>query len=327
MPNVEIMTPSPAVNALAIPQGGEIVPLANAKKAVCKVLIIEDDEFDAAITKELLERHAIRDFQVTRAKTLKAAIEVLGQNQFDITLVDMGLPDSSGLMTIREVIRASAETPIVVLTGNDDTQHALEAMQMGAQDYLPKSLLNSKSLERVVEYSIHRKTIQADLTELAYTDTLTGLMNRRVLHERWQRITARANRAKRKIGVLLIDVNKFKEVNDRFGHVAGDNLLVHIAAELRSTVRTTDLVARLSGDEFVVVLEGLRSQKELNAIRDKISFLLSDSFVTEDRAIHYSASVGGALTWPKDNEDLMSVVKRADAEMYTYKERLKRIAG
>ena len=285
-------------------------------------LVLEDDECDAAILRELLENCCSQSFSVRRAAFLKEAMRLLSRETFEFALVDMDVPDSSDLNTVREVIRANPAVPVIVLTGNDDIDTAIKALEIGAQDYLPKSQLDNRTLQRVIEYSVQRKQKEAELSIKAYFDTLTGLANRSLLYERWRRCLARSKRADCQTGVLVADIDRFRQTNDRFGHAAGDALLKDFAMKLSASVRETDVVARLGGDEFVIVLETIKSKSEIDDVRDALLGCMKNSFLFDGREIAYTASIGGAISAPKDDEDLMAVIRRADAEVYEFRTRL-----
>jgi len=287
--------------------------------ATATALVLEDDDFDAAITTELLEKFCSSQYVVKRARGLKEAIDLLRYSDINIVLVDMNVTDSSGLDTVRDILQASPNAPVLVLSGDDDLQIAIEALQLGAQDFLAKSQLDSETLQRATTYSIQRKAKEIDLTAKAYYDSLTGIANRAMLHERWGRSVARSHRADRKTGVILTDIDNFKFVNDSYGHEAGDKLLVHYSETLTKTVRTTDMVGRLGGDEFVIVLENVRGWADMRVVTNQLSALQPSSFKYGQENIGYSASMGAALSDPEDKEDLLAVLRRADAEMYKAK--------
>jgi len=288
-----------------------------------KVLLLEDDDFDAAVTRELLEKCCRQAFAVDRCKLLSEACKKLSREEFRAVLVDMNLPDSAGLETVREIHQVNPETPIVVLTGTDDANIAVAALGIGAQDYLPKTALDSRALERVIEYSVSRKQKENDLTTKAYYDSLTGLGNRALLYDRWRRGLSRSRRAERLVGVLVVDIDDFKSVNDTHGHEAGDLLLMHLSERLKTCVRNTDIVARLGGDEFVIVLENVRSKREVDGVRDKLMNNDSYSLATSGKKIAYSVSIGSAIIDPDTEEDLMHAMRAADAEMYQFKAKSK----
>jgi len=295
--------------------GGAALPLAAAGHA----LLLEDDRFFASMTRELLQNCCRRPFDVTHVTILKEAIASLSRGAYEIVLVDLNVPDSHGLDTVREVVQVNPGAPVIVLTGEDDMDVALGALSMGAQDFLSKSELNNRTLQRSIGYAIQRQQKETLLTSKAHFDCLTGLANRSLLYERWRRSLARAKRLERNVGVLIADIDRFKLVNDRHGHLAGDALLRAFSAELKSGVRESDCVARLGGDEFVVVLENVRSKEEVDSVRDTLVLSLVSQFQFEGAEIAFSASIGGALADPYEDEDLMSVLKRADAEMYEFK--------
>lgn len=279
-------------------------------------LVLEDDECDAAILRELLENCCRNRFAVKRTGLLKDATRLLARENFDFVLVDMNVPDSHDLETVREVVLADPSVPVIVLTGNDDIDLAIKALDIGAQDYLPKSQLDNRTLQRVIEYSIRRKEKEAGLSIKAHYDRLTGLANRSFLYERWRRSLVRSRRAGGKVGVLVADVDHLAKLNERFGYAMGDALLRDFSAKLTASVRETDVVARLGGDEFILVLENIESESQTNDVRKALLDRLKTPLAIDGKGIAYSASVGAAISNPEENEDLLAVLKRADADIY-----------
>src|SRR5207302_1513480 len=142
-----------------------------------------------------------------------------------------------------------------VLTGTDDEAVGLQAVQEGAQDYLVKGQVDAALLGRVIRYAIERKRGEIKLAHDAVHDPLTSLPNRTLLTDRLRMAMARSARRKSLFAVLFLDLDHFKLVNDSLGHLAGDELLVQAAARLQEAVRPGDTVARISGDEFVILCE------------------------------------------------------------------------
>lgn len=289
--------------------------MTNAKRA----LLLEDNDIDAAITCRLLEKCSHQHFDVVRCVCLSEAVEKLTHSDFDVALIDLNVPDSEGLDTVREALRAGPNTAMIVLTGSSETELAIEALEMGAQDFLPKSAISEHVLDRVIQYSVRRKNKENALAEKAYIDNLTGLGNRALLVEQWERCLGRSSRSMRKTGVLLIDINKFKQVNDEFGHNAGDILLKDVAERLKTFVRKSDLVIRLGGDEFVIVVENVRTKVEVDALRDLLMTKFGGHIRVDEDHIDYTLSVGSALSAPVDHEELTAALHRADLEMYAFK--------
>lgn len=279
------------------------------------VLIVEDDNFDAAITTELLERCSEGDFDVTRVGRLDSALDILSETEFSVALVDMGLPDSTGLISVAQIIKAYPDMPIVVLTGNESPDTALMAMRIGAQDYIPKSQLDNRTLTRVIEYAIQRKIIETEASLKADQDQITGLMSRSQLYERWRRIMARAERDRRQVGVMMININNFSAITTRHGKVIGDSLLIHVSQQLSNVVFRADLVSRLQGDEFIVVVENIQNRAEVETIREKLDSALKDDFVLDSHRIDFTATIGTTVCHPRHDDGLMSAIQRADQDM------------
>ena len=159
---------------------------------------------------------------------------------------------------------------------------------------------------------------RASLQEEATHDALTGLANRRLFDDRLQQAMHHARRYGGKVGLLFVDMDRFKDINDRHGHHVGDAVLVEVAKRLVECVRESDSVARLGGDEFVVLLDGIQGREDCRAAALKIEqALASDTLPFADRLV-ISASIGQAL-FPDDGEDEASLIQAADAAMYRSK--------
>ena len=163
-----------------------------------------------------------------------------------------------------------------------------------------------------------RKELEARLLHDAMHDALTGLPNRSMFHERLNQVLAAARRHGRKVAVLYLDLDGFKQVNDTHGHAVGDVLLQQVAGRLRRNVRAEDLVARFSGDEFGVVLESVSAADDARVVGDKLVHVLSMPFEIDGITARISASVGVSV-FPDDGDDSRSLIIRADATMYESK--------
>ncbi len=159
----------------------------------------------------------------------------------------------------------------------------------------------------------------AEMKQHAYNDVLTGLSNRRLFVESLEDRVARSRRYGHNCAVLFLDVDKLKTINDEYGHAAGDALLVRLAKILKSNIRTTDVVARIGGDEFGLLLDNMNGDQ----VADKIGILLQklarENLVHEGRKLHLGASIGYCFVGPKDTAD--GLMSRADAAMYREKDK------
>jgi diguanylate cyclase (GGDEF)-like protein len=161
-----------------------------------------------------------------------------------------------------------------------------------------------------------RKRMQEDMKRKAMHDQLTGLPNRAMFMESLERAVRKAKRRQGRFSVLFIDLDHFKQVNDTMGHAAGDRLLQAMAERLASAVRQSDLVARLAGDEFVVLIEDHKGPEEVMIVAQKVVGFLQRPVLLEWREVSISGSVGIA-SYPEDGEEVDSLVKDATTSRST----------
>lgn len=187
-----------------------------------------------------------------------------------------------------------------------NTKLRLQAEELGAA--------NARLRNEVEE----RRRSEAKITHLAHHDPLTGLPNRRLFSEHVKRAIRQAERHGKKLGVLLIDLDRFKTVNDTKGHDAGDLLLQELAVRLKHCLREGDIAARLGGDEFVVLLEDLHAPSVAAHVAKKVISVAKWPFVIDGQEFHITSSVGISL-YPADGADEQSLLKTADMAMYRSK--------
>ena len=156
-----------------------------------------------------------------------------------------------------------------------------------------------------------QQIIEANISKLARLDPLTGLCNRTSFFERLNHALAVARRHDRSIALLFLDLDRFKDVNDAFGHIAGDEVLKVIARRLDKTIRDTDAVARLGGDEFIVLAEEITNLVDVNEFGLRLLEALSEPFVLRGQECRLGASIGVAM-FPDDGEDAVALLKNAD---------------
>lgn len=169
-----------------------------------------------------------------------------------------------------------------------------------------------------VATAIERKRLHEQLQYLAQHDALTKLPNRHLLHDRLESALARARRDSTGFSLLYLDLDKFKQVNDRYGHAAGDRLLQEVAGRIRHCVREADTVARIGGDEYVVLLESVRSVEDAAVVADKIQAALTVPVDIGDHVLHTIPSIGIA-TYPAHGDTAHLLLKHADEAMYLAK--------
>lgn len=171
----------------------------------------------------------------------------------------------------------------------------------------------------IVQDITERKKSEATIQHQALYDSLTDLSNRRLFHDRLAHAMSTAHREEKLLAVCFFDLDNFKMINDNLGHAVGDELLKSVAKRLRSTMRQGDIIARISGDEFAVAIEGLSNVDELEKIVEKIRLRLSQPYRIRGHKVYTSASIGIAL-YPLDSADRDAMLRNADAAMYRAKE-------
>ena len=284
-----------------------------------KVLLVEDNDIDSQLTQDLLTEWSIEEFKITRTKTLGEGLTLLSRDRFDAVLLDLSLPDGFGLATVRQVHATSPSIPVVVLSGISDQSLALQAVQQGAQDYLVKGQGHPELLARAVRYAIERKRAEEHLTYLAQYDHLTGLVNRSLFRDRLVQAMARSKRLQQPIGLMLLDLDRFKAVNDTFGHDMGDELLKTVSERLKACVREVDTVARMGGDEFTIILEGVTSEENILMVAKRITESIATPFELKGQKISIGVSIGITI-YPQDDHPVDELLKHADTAMYRAKQ-------
>lgn len=411
------------------------------------ILLIEDSPADAALIRAMVEEiDSVSKF--THCQRLQEAAPHLTGEDCCLVLLDLNLPDSEGLATLKGVRAARPQVPVVVLTGLDDQDLALSAIRNGAQDYLVKGETDRQLLERTIGYALERhqlrqeleksmermrlaarvmeaalegifvtdpdfriieinpafseitglrleeirgrrprvlgagsyeeeryleieqtmkkggfwqgevwhrrkdgevyaawlnvsplrdergrdgghvgvfmditqrKLVEEHLKKMAHYDVLTGLPNRALFHDRLDQALHRAGRNGGKVGILFLDLDKFKPINDLLGHDTGDLILQELAQRLQGCIRKSDTVARLGGDEFTIILPEIDQPEAAIHLAEKILDAIAEPFFPKNIECRLAASIGLSL-YPEHGQDRETLLKKADCAMYQAKE-------
>jgi len=288
-----------------------------------RLLLVEDNPGDARLIKEALSQSRWTGFELSHCETLADALARLREGRIDVMLLDLTLPDSSGLETLRTAHKQAPDVPILVLTGFDDETVAFTAVNEGAQDYLVKGRVDVELIDRAVRYAIERHRVLEQARQMAIIDELTGLTNRRGFLVLFQHHRALADRKKIPLLLLFIDIDNMKPVNDKFGHPEGDRLLIECAQLLTETFRKSDVVARLGGDEFCVLLTEGTDEGAETAI-GRVLANARERNRTAERSYGMSLSLGVGRYDPAAPCSIEELIERADQAMYLQKQAKKR---
>ncbi len=282
---------------------------------VRKLLLIDDDR----LQQRLLQQHVINfrsgPFELEEAQTYEAGLKKLLSGNYAACLLDYRLDDRDGLALLREARIAGCHTPVIFLTADENEEVDIAAMEAGAADYLVKSALTPRLLERSLRYALKLSETLSQLRLLAQRDALTGLHNRRefqrILEEEWNRSV----RFKRPFTLVMIDIDHFKAINDVHGHQIGDEVLKHVASLLAGQVRNVDRVARYGGEEFALMMVEMDRKNAIESVQ-RLGLLLAETpcYVPQTDLtlpVTLSAGVATSLTDAGNASDLVAAADKA----------------
>ena len=298
--------------------------MAQAERQLLKVLICDDDPVDRKLIRSYLGHIEDREFVFVEAGSQEEIRDALERHSIDLILLDVQMPDKSGMEWLTE-LRQTQMAPVVMVTGFGTEDIAAESIQEGATGYLAKAGLSKERLQSAIDKALSRwqqerqsKADQEELERLALHDALTGLLNRRAILGRLDDRQKHARRYEEDLSVLVLDIDHFKSVNDGYGHLAGDGVLVMLAECLLQSVREVDAVGRLGGEEFLVVLPRTGSQPAV-AVAERVKKAVAAQRVSAVTHVELSVTVSIGVATYRQGEDISSLVARADAAMYEAK--------
>ncbi len=283
------------------------------------LLVVDDDDVDRERIYRILKSSDI-DTNIKEADSADVAIRLLTQGKFDCIILDYRLGATDGIVLLEKIIHTQEQKmAIIMVTGLGDEEIAANVMRLGASDYLNKNQLKPPQLIRAIYNAVHRAELENKLHDLAHYDSLTGLASRHFLLDRLQQIIINSSRSTKISALAFIDLDNFKPVNDRFGHDAGDAVLVDVATRLKKLLRGGDTVARIGGDEFVLLITDLNSADECEDLLKRVVCKLTKPIViSTHESVSISASIGVTLI-DDISIDADTFLRRADQTMYRVK--------
>jgi diguanylate cyclase (GGDEF)-like protein len=290
-----------------------------------KILLAEDDRVAQRLVSTQLEKWG---YEVLTCEDGEAAWKVLqSESSPGLAVVDWMMPKLDGVEVCRRVrqMRASSYTYILLLTTRNQTEDVITGLEAGADDYLTKPVQPSEMRarllvgERILDLQDRLLRAQAELRQRADHDGLTGLWNRRVILDLLLRELSRAKRKKRPLSVVMVDLDHFKNINDRYGHQAGDEVLLEAARRMTTTLRAYDLIGRFGGEEFLVVLPGCDLKSAREAAERMRQSIESAPIATEEEEIPVTASFGLATHDAQDSVSTQALIRAADDALYRAK--------
>ena len=302
-----------------------------ANKPLANILIIDDDDQIRGLLRELLKD----EYECVDVASAEEALAVLDSLDFDLVISDIQMPGISGLDLVPRILERTPDTVVVMISGQQSIESAIEALRVGAFDYITKPLdlrhvgaavrralahqqllAEKRQYENNLEELVAKRT--AEIEHLAFYDRLTDLPNRTLFSDRCAQALASAHRSKRLVGVILIALDRFKKVSDTLGHAAGDIVLSEAAARLRTCVSEADTVARFDGEEFALLLSQINEAGELSDVAVSLHDAFKEPFRLGEQVVYVTTSIGISL-YPFNGEDSDTVLRNAGAALYRAK--------
>ena len=282
------------------------------------VLIVDDNNTNLQVLGNMLRDHG---FKPAAASNGRDAIDFAAKKNPEVILLDAMMPELDGFETCR-ILRENESTrgiPVIFITALTGADDKLRAFRAGGVDYITKPFMAEEVVARIDVHVKLRRTL-LKLENMALVDEMTGVFNRRFAYDNIHRLVEHSRRNKYKLVVCYMDLDNLKTVNDRFGHQSGDDFIRKLVNAVRNTVRESDLIFRMGGDEFMVifpetVLDGAKK------IMSRVSDSLKNSEVS---GVPVEFSYGFAEYDPLSALTADDLIKMADREMYKEKQRRKK---
>jgi two-component system cell cycle response regulator len=278
-----------------------------------KILVVDDEEPTRKLIVDLL---ATKGHQCLTANNGLEALDKIVGTKFDAVITDIVMPEMDGIALTKEVSKHGQNLPVMVMTGYTEEYSAQTAIASGAREFINKPFSISEFLIRFDKMMRDHKGEEA-LLALSLIDELTGLYNRRrffVLTEQYLKLSVRT---KKRLLFLFIDMDNLKWINDHHGHNEGDQTLIDLADILKKTFRESDIIARIGGDEFVVLSESTDESGEI--VLTRLHENIKDYNAKRSRRYTLSISVGTTQFDPKYPVSIDELLSEADASMYAQK--------
>lgn len=283
------------------------------------VLIIDDAKENIVVLSKMLKSRVDIVFALSGSDGLKKAHSA----QPDLILLDIAMPDMTGFDVLRELKKntKTCDIPVIIVTALPDNNNEERGLRLGAVDYIIKPFSPPVVKMRISIHlrlqALNRKLLQAneELRRLATIDPLTGLYNRRHFVQELKKGLQRLQRGEEKLSLIVLDIDDFKAINDRYGHDVGDRVLVHIAKRIQSVLRSSDVFGRLGGEEFAILLPQTTVTDASRIAAELCQLLSSQPLESGEERFTVSASFGVA-DFLEDEMCVEQTMKKADLALY-----------
>ncbi len=297
-------------------------PVENAR-----ILVVEDQDYDA---QKIVEALKVDKDTVDVVTTGTEAMERVISTDYDLMVISLNLMSEDGLR-LSSHIRSSERSrsvPILMVAGEEDMSRIAHGLEIGAHDYILRPVDKNELLARV-RTQIRRKRFQERLRStyeislsMALTDSLTGLYNRRYFDVHLQKLLQQNQTSRKSLGILMIDIDNFKIVNDTYGHAVGDEILKEFSERLQDKLRGFDMVARLGGEEFVALLPDVKNEMA-HIVAERLRKAICDKPFTckvPEGSLKITTSLGGTIVPAGTMIEPNDALKQSDDALYLAKD-------
>jgi two-component system cell cycle response regulator len=286
-----------------------------------KVLIAEDDIISCRALEKNLQDW---DYEVIVTKNGEEAWNMIKQGGIRLAILDWTMPKMDGIELCNKIRHEYQQEKseyiyIILLTGRDLQEDIITGLSAGADDYMTKPF---SYLELKVRIQNGRRIIALEDSRLkmANTDNLTQLWNRKKIVEILEEELNRNHREGKSVGAVMLDIDRFKEINDTHGHVTGDTVLIEVASRLKKSLRNYDQIGRYGGDEFLIVLPGLSKVHGRTIGERLLNAVSKEAIQTEASSLKVSISIGMTISDMSTRPSATQVIKDSDQALYQAKQ-------
>ena len=283
------------------------------------ILIIEDEDDILDLISNILGGEG---YTILTASNGKEGVKKFEEFSPDLIITDVRMPVMDGIEVLKEVKAKESKTDVIILTGHSDEATAIDCLRLGAYDYFRKPLEDIDVLLTAVRRVLEKRSLEIknisllkQLEEMSIKDPLTGLYNYRYLQMCLDEKIARCNRYGYSFYILMVDADHFKDINDTYGHLFGDQVLIELSELIQKGLRASDRAFRYGGEEFLVVMDEV-TKSEVSKIACRLmSSVRSHKFSFDGKEASITVSMGGAH-FPEDADNKISLIRSADEALY-----------
>ena len=286
------------------------------------IYVVDDSALERRVLRDELQNRGYRVREFVDGSDVLTWLRCLDDNWPDMILLDAMMKVMDGFATC-EAIRTlpqGHDLPILMITARNDEIAINQAFDSGATDFIVKPV-NMQLLCRRIDILLRARQADQMIRVMAFHDPLTGLPNRNLFECELSRWLARAQRVQQPLAILFLDLDRFKRVNDSFGHSAGDQLLQEMSRRFRQAIRSGDFVARLGGDEFIFILPDVHGAKTLLPVISSVFGTCDYPVIIDRNQVQVSVSIGVSF-FPQDGTENKMLMKKADEALYCAKEKM-----